>query len=323
MKLATTINYMNQEMEQIESLMHEIVNAEEQTISETSSYLLDAGGKRIRPIFVLLAAQFGAGKNDRILNVAVTLEMIHMASLVHDDVIDNADTRRGQATVNYKWDNSTAMYTGDYLFARTIELLNGPNEVALHQVLSNTIYQVCIGEISQIRDKYDLNQRKIEYFKRIRRKTALLISTSTQLGAIAAETSDQTVKHLKRYGYYIGMSYQIIDDILDFTSDEKTLGKPVGSDLRSGNLTLPTILALEEDETIKDKVSSFFENPDETEVNLTQLIEDIKHSKAIEASFQCSQSYLRKALKELEYLPDIRAKRSLQKIAAYLGKRKF
>ncbi|MDV2580829.1 polyprenyl synthetase family protein [Alkalibacillus haloalkaliphilus] len=321
MKLATTIKYMNDDINEIENKMKQITGKEHSMISTASNHLLQAGGKRIRPIFVLLSSQFGQSDTKQAINVAVALELIHMASLVHDDVIDFADTRRGHPTVNYKWDNLTAMYTGDFLFARTLELVKGQNEQQIHDVLSDTIHQVCIGEIEQLRDKYDIDQSLFNYFRRIKRKTALLIATSTRLGAIAANSEPEVVERLGLYGYYIGMSYQIIDDILDFTSNEKDLGKPVGSDLLNGNLTLPTILAFN-DKTIYNHVEQFFNNPkDITKAELA--IEQIRESNAIEESFQYSQTYLRKALQQLDDLPNTKPKRTLQKIAGYLGKRKF
>ncbi|WP_411953328.1 polyprenyl synthetase family protein [Alkalibacillus sp. S2W] len=321
MKLATAINYMNDDITEIENRMKQITGEEHSLISTASSHLLQAGGKRIRPIFVLLSSQFGEADHDQVRNVSVALELIHMASLVHDDVIDVASTRRGHETINAKWDNLTAMYTGDFLFARTLELVRGRNEIAIHQVLADTIYQVCVGEIEQIRDKYTYDQSLFNYFRRIKRKTALLIATSTKLGAIAANCSDETIERLTLYGYYIGMSYQIIDDILDFTSTEKELGKPVGSDLLSGNLTLPTILACQ-NEMIAEQVQQFFKDPNNQEY-AEQAIQAIKKSDAIEDAFQYSQAYLRKALHQLDALPDIKAKRTLQKVAGYLGKRKF
>ncbi|WP_017185984.1 polyprenyl synthetase family protein [Alkalibacillus haloalkaliphilus] len=321
MKLATTIKYMNDDINEIENKMKQITGKEHSMISTASNHLLQAGGKRIRPIFVLLSSQFGQSDTKQAINVAVALELIHMASLVHDDVIDFADTRRGHPTVNYKWDNLTAMYTGDFLFARTLELVKGQNEQQIHDVLSDTIHQVCIGEIEQLRDKYDIDQSLFNYFRRIKRKTALLIATSTRLGAIAANSEPEVVERLGLYGYYIGMSYQIIDDILDFTSNEKDLGKPVGSDLLNGNLTLPTILAFN-NKTIYDQVEQFFNDPSDI-TKADQAIEQIKKSDAIEESFQYSQTYLRKALQQLDDLPNTKPKRTLQKIAGYLGKRKF
>lgn len=321
MNLAMTMTQMNKEISLIEERIKEVTNTDNQMITTAANHLIDAGGKRIRPIFVLLSSQFGQANQDEIINVAVALELIHMASLVHDDVIDFASVRRGQPTVNEKWNNGTAIYTGDFIFARTLELLKSFKNSRLHQVLSNTMHELCIGEIDQIRDKYRMNQNLLTYMRRIKRKTALLISSSTEMGALAANVDEHHVKLLKKYGYYIGMSYQIIDDILDFTSTEKELGKPVGNDLINGNLTLPALLALD-DPDIYQSIEKIFTSSKREQEEIEQLINKIKTSENIERAYQFSQAYLRKAFQVLEKLPDIEAKVTLKQIAVYLSKRK-
>ncbi len=188
-------------------------------------HTLQAGGKRIRPVFVLLAGKFGHYDIEVLKNVAVALELIHMASLVHDDVIDDADLRRGQPTVKAKWDNKIAMYTGDFVFALALELMTNIEKPLAHKILANTMVEVTVGEIQQIKDKYRFDQNFRDYFRRIKRKTALLIAASCQLGAIAADVDESIHKKLYRFGYYVGMSYQITDDILDFISTEEEAGK--------------------------------------------------------------------------------------------------
>ncbi|RPF55767.1 polyprenyl synthetase family protein [Aquisalibacillus elongatus] len=321
MKLATAFKYMNKDMQQVEKQIKQVTNTESSMIQSASNHLLSAGGKRIRPIFVLLAAKFGHGQKNQMIDVAVALELIHMASLVHDDVIDRSMVRRGKPTVNKKWNNGTAIYTGDYIFARTLELLKPFKNNRLHTVLSNTIHDLCIGEIEQIRDKFNIQQNEFTYFKRIKRKTALLIASSTQMGAIASGVEPSTERLLKQYGYHIGMSYQIMDDILDFTSTEKDLGKPVGSDLLNGHITLPTLFAME-DPTIFEAVKAYF-NEDVHELSIEEVIQTIKQSNAIEQSYNISQRYLQKAFNTLKELPDIEAKNLLEDIAEYLGQRKF
>ncbi|GEL76154.1 polyprenyl synthetase family protein [Tenuibacillus multivorans] len=322
MKLASAFKYMNKDIQQVERQIREVTNAENSMIQSASNHLLNAGGKRIRPIFVLLSSKFGDVNQDKIINVAVALELIHMASLVHDDVIDHAMVRRGKPTVNKQWDNGTAVFTGDYIFARTLELLKPFKNNRLHTVLSNTIHELCIGEIEQIRDKYDVEQSFLTYFRRIKRKTALLIASSTQMGAIAANVDRATENMLNRYGYFIGMSYQIIDDILDFTSSEKELGKPVGSDLLNGHITLPTLFALE-NSNVKQAINDFFLSDYADTQYIYDVIQTIKHSHAIERAYQVSQQYLEKALALVDGLPNIEEKRLLKQVALYLGERKF
>jgi heptaprenyl diphosphate synthase len=230
MKLKLLYSDLRPELEMIEKELERAVDSESLLLNDASLHLLQAGGKRIRPVFVLLAGKFGNYDIEVMKRVAVPLELIHMASLVHDDVIDDSEIRRGRPTVKAQWNNSVAMYTGDFILARALERIAVIESPRVHEILSKTLIEVCRGEIIQIKDKYKLDQNLRDYFRRIKRKTALLISSSCELGALVSGTDEKTAAHLRRFGYFIGMSFQIIDDILDFTSTDEELGKPAGSD---------------------------------------------------------------------------------------------
>ncbi|MBQ0139422.1 MAG: heptaprenyl diphosphate synthase component II [Kurthia sp.] len=321
MKLKMLYSGLKTEIDIIENELETALNSSSHFLNEASLHLLKAGGKRIRPVFVLLAAKFGHYDIENIKNVAVPLELIHMASLVHDDVIDNAELRRGRATVKAQFNNRIAMYNGDFIFAKALEYMTRIEQPQAHQVLSNTMVEICVGEIIQIEDKTVLEQNIRDYFRRIKRKTAVLISSSCELGAIAADASPDVVKRLKRFGYYVGMSFQIIDDILDFTATDKQLGKPAGSDLMQGNVTLPALYALE-DEAIRPLIERTLEGPI-TEQERLQLLKMIRKSSAIQRANRLSDKYLEKALHEISFLPENPVKKSLVDIANFMGKRKF
>ncbi|WP_445505574.1 heptaprenyl diphosphate synthase component II [Niallia sp. 03091] len=320
MKLKMMYSFLNSDLELIEKTLEETVNADSSLLRESSLHLLQAGGKRIRPIFVLLAGKFGHYDLSVIKKAAVSLELIHMASLVHDDVIDDADLRRGQPTIKAKWDNKVAMYTGDYIFARSLEVMSELENTAAHKVLANTIVEVCIGEIQQIKDKYRFDQNIKDYFRRIKRKTALLISASSLVGAIVSGVEEKYQKKLYQFGYYVGMSFQIIDDVLDFVATEKVLGKPAGGDLLQGNITLPVLFAME-NKALRDKIITV--NEDIEKQQLQEIIDLIKNSDAVERSLKISDLYLEKALKSIESLPNNKSKNALIQIAKYIGKRKY
>ncbi|KKI88791.1 heptaprenyl diphosphate synthase [Bacillus sp. SA1-12] len=320
MKFKALYSFLNTDLSIIEQELEKTAISHHPLLREANLELLQAGGKRIRPVFVLLSSMFGNYDIQRVKYVAVALETIHMASLVHDDVIDDAELRRGKPTVKSKWDNRIAMYTGDYLLARSLEVITNIDDPLAHQILSRTIVEVCLGEIEQIKDKYRYDQSLRTYLKRIKRKTALLIAVSCQLGAISTGASEEIHKKLFWFGYYVGMSFQITDDILDFTSTEKELGKPVGSDLLQGNITLPVLFALQ-DPSMKVEIEKITNEtrPDEIQTLLKRILE----SDVIERSAGVSDQYLQKAFEVIESLPKNRARSTLYSIAKYIGKRKF
>ncbi|MDX8364851.1 heptaprenyl diphosphate synthase component II [Cytobacillus sp. IB215665] len=320
MKLKMMYSFLNTDINIVEKELEKSIKSEHPLLSQASLHLLQAGGKRIRPVFVLLGGKFGDYQIDQIKYVAMSLELIHMASLVHDDVIDDSTLRRGKQTIKAKWDNRIAMYTGDYIFARSLELMSNVENIYAQQILSKAIVEVCVGEIEQIKDKYNFHQDLRTYLRRIKRKTALLIAVSCQLGAVAANADDDICESLFWFGYYVGMSYQITDDVLDFTETEAQLGKPSGSDLQQGNVTLPALFAMENQDIYNEIINI---NPKTTKEEMNHIISLIKQSGAIERSIEISDKYLQKALVVLESLPSGKAKTALYNIAKYIGKRKI
>ncbi|GEN53914.1 heptaprenyl diphosphate synthase component II [Halobacillus faecis] len=322
MKLAMIYSFLKNDLAVIEEAVNDTIQSDNPVLREASSQLLQAGGKRIRPVFVLLGGKFGNYDIERMKAVAVSLELIHTASLVHDDVIDEAELRRGEPTIKSRWDNRIAMYTGDYIFARSLENLSVLENPRAHQILAGTMVELCLGEIEQIRDKYNIEQNLRTYLRRIKRKTALLIAASCRLGAIAANADPAQERALYQYGYYVGMSYQIIDDVLDFTASEKELGKPAGSDLFQGNITLPVLFSMENHEFKRELDLVFQQKEDLTADQLQPLIENVQSNGSIERSLQLSDRYLKKAYEALDKLPANRAKQTLKGIAKYIGKRR-
>ncbi|MFC4354573.1 polyprenyl synthetase family protein [Chryseomicrobium palamuruense] len=321
LKLKALYADLKPELDIVETELAQVVLSDSALLTDAALHLLQAGGKRIRPVFVLLSAKFGDFTIERIKHVAVPVELIHMASLVHDDVIDDADTRRGRPTVKAEWNNRMAMYAGDFLFSKAIASLSHIDNSYAHELLSDTMVELCLGEIEQVEDKrsYDLSVK--DYLKRIRRKTALLISVSCELGALAASVPDKQRVHLRNFGYYVGMSFQIVDDILDIVSTDESLGKPAGSDLLLGNITLPVVLAREEPGVCRliEKVRL----GDTSESTRKELLQELRSSEGLAKAKRISNLYLEKAMEELKSLPKSSAKRSLQNIALFMSKRKF
>lgn len=323
MNLQTIYRGLKKDLQEIEASLFDSLQTNHPDLKKASSHLLHAGGKRIRPVFVLLAGKFGEYSFPRLKSIAVALELIHMATLVHDDVIDDAATRRGKPTVKKKWDNRIAMLAGDYIFACAQRELCQFQDAKVHDLLSKAMVEMCRGEIEQIRDLYRDELTLQRYLLRIKRKTALLIMVSCQLGAVVSHTNIQSQRYLKAYGYYVGMAFQMIDDVLDFTGTEKVMGKPAGSDLKHGNVTLPVIYALNHSsEENKDIIKEYLHSKG-TADNLPEVLEIIQTSGGIEYTKELAQRYLQKSLLVLKKLPSSKERTSLQKIAEFIVKRTY
>jgi len=324
MKLMELYTTMKKDVQFIENQLESEIRCDHELLSEASLHLFKAGGKRLRPVFVLLSGKFGTYDLEQLKYVAVPLEMIHMATLVHDDVIDDANTRRGQLTVKSKWDNKIAMYTGDYLYAKALTIVTQLHNPKIHQILSKAIVQMCIGELEQLRDFFNTNQSIRNYLLRIRRKTALLIAISCELGAVASGASEKISAALYRFGYNVGMAFQIRDDLLDLCGTEKQIGKPPGSDMRQGNITLPVLLALQEDKLREPLLSEIAEiQRQEGNYDASTAIRMIRGSQGLELAEQMADRYIAKALRALEGLPNSKAKKNLTDIAHFVAKRSY
>jgi len=324
MKLLEIYAKMKGDINKIENELERVVTDEQPLLSDAALHLLKAGGKRIRPVFVLLGGKFGTYNLDELKKVAVTLELIHMASLVHDDVIDDANTRRGQLTVKSKWDNRIAMYTGDYIHGQALTQIAQIKNPVVHQMLSKALVEMCIGEMEQIRDFFNTDQSIRNYLLRIRRKTALLLAISTQLGGIVAGCTPAQYNALYRYGYNVGMAFQIRDDLLDLFGTEKQIGKPPGSDIRQGNITLPVILALQ-DAAVRDPLLSEIKriHHDGDGADTSKAITYIRNSEGSQLADELANRYIEKALAVLEQLPANSARKNLAEIAHFVGKRNY
>lgn len=321
MKLVDIYFQLKNDVAYIEQELADAIDTKLNDLYQSSTQLLKAGGKRIRPVFVLLGGKLGDYDLKRLKSVAVPLELIHMATLVHDDVVDNSDKRRGGETVRAKWDNRVAMYTGDYILGRALSVATELDNPLIHQILSKAILEMCKGEIEQVRDLNNWQQGFRTYLRRIKRKTALLIAISCQLGALASNAPEELVRRMYRYGYDVGMAFQITDDILDFTGTDKQLGKPAGSDLRQGNITLPALYCAShgpEKERLQEwiRFGTLQDNVDEA-IALIRKSEGISFAQAL------AERYLDRACATLAILPESPTKKSLLEIAQFIGNRKF
>ncbi|KPV44882.1 hypothetical protein AN477_05230 [Alicyclobacillus ferrooxydans] len=310
------------DLQEIDNILGTSMESENALLAGSSRQLLAAGGKRIRPLFALLCSELGKmSEKQSVHRLAASVELVHMASLVHDDVIDDATVRRGHPTVRAQYGNRPAMYTGDFLFARAIRLLSSLSNMSLHVEMSNAIVRMTEGEIDQIRDFYDLGQPLKKYLRRIERKTALLISVSCSLGAVVGGAPAAAVKAARRFGYFTGMAFQVIDDILDFSGTESLVGKPVGNDLWQGNITYPALYTAQctaQGAQLRNLVS-----PTMTRDDLNAAVALVRESGALEQANQLASRYLDKALVILRGLDESSTRRSLEVVARFVNQRMF
>lgn len=287
---------IKEDLAAFEIALSEAVDSPVEIITEIGNHLVAAGGKRLRPAIYFLAGRCSNSFDlKRAMPLGVALEMIHMASLVHDDVIDSADTRRGSATANAKWGNQLSILAGDYIFAKAFALVlaNGYSDHVKLQ-LSNLLCDLSAGELIQNKEIYNASCDTDEYYERIARKTANFLAISCQLGAEVAGLSEEDVDALYEYGLAIGMAFQLTDDLLDFTGDEKRIGKPAGNDILQGIVTLPAIRALEVSPD-RDELRSIVTNRQMTREQLDRALEIVRASDGISFTRSKVSEYLEKA----------------------------
>lgn len=311
------LNYSNDLLEMRKKLFEFITDTKNPTNQVIYDYFQNEG-KAIRPLLTFIFSRLGNyKKNDaKLKSVAALVELIHTTSLIHDDIIDNAKTRRGKKTLNHLYGDKQSLFIGDFLFATVLNESSKIENDTFHKYLAYTLKELCKGEIIQYKDLYNINTRKIDYLKKIKRKTAILIAFACLSGAVVVEASKEDIRAAYKFGYYLGMSYQIMDDYLDFTSIAENFGKDIGQDLANGNITLATILKIKKD---KEKFLNY-KNLSLSEKKV--LIEEIKNDQAIlEEVLNLSHKYLLKAKNEIVSL-DEQIKNDLFAVIEQLAMRK-
>lgn len=244
-------------LKEVDAELERLVNVDDAFVRECALNTIRAGGKRLRPIFVILSAQYFGVKNEDIVKFASIMELVHTASLIHDDVNDNSDLRRGRPTINATYDNNVAVHIGVYILIEALKkVYEVPHTKELLQILTHTAVEMARGEVAQLASMFDTEQTIESYNYRIERKTALLIAICCQTGAILSDALPEEVDAFYRFGHHLGMAFQIKDDMLDLLPADDKIGKPIGHDLESGLINLPTILLLQKDFPEKAEIVS-------------------------------------------------------------------
>ena len=302
---------MKSELDLMNKILVDRLDSNVDLISQMSQYIINSGGKRIRPLLLLICAKATEYDGDYHYSMAVVIELIHTATLLHDDVVDQSATRRGQETANELWGNAPSVLVGDFLYSRAFEIMVEPNSMEIMRILSKATNQISEGEVLQLLNIKNANVTQAEYFKVIERKTACLFKAACQIAGILSSADQKVINAMGSFGMHLGNAFQIIDDTLDYESDSNIIGKEIGDDLSEGKVTLPMIYALEKTKKAENKIlKDAIKNADASHID--QIVEILLNVDAFQYSRDIAKIQSNRALESIDYLPDSKYKTALK-----------
>lgn len=291
--------YTKQELTEVNNLILSSLSKRDQYIQTIGHYLISAGGKRLRPTFTILTSKLFNYKGDKHIYVAAAVELIHTATLLHDDVVDQSTVRRGKTTVNYNWNNKYAVLIGDFLFSQAFKMMVSTDSIEVLNILSQASSIISEGEVKQVSNIGKINITKKEYYDVIKGKTAELFAAACEAGAVIAQQDSSTCKKLYNVGLNSGIAFQIIDDLLDYIAKEKVLGKRIGDDFYEKKITLPIIILYQKAiEADKLQLDIIFEQP--TTENFEILLELVKKYNIISLVKKEALFYINQAMEIIQ-----------------------
>ena len=321
MSIAAIYEPVQQGMVDVEERLKAVGRSDLPWMAEPMSYILESGGKRVRPALTLLAGRAFHYDLNSLLPMAVAVELFHTATLVHDDAVDESQLRRGRPTVNSLWGKSVALLVGDYLFARSAQMVCQTGNIRVMELFAQALVDISSGQLKQFMGAFDWRQSRDDYYEQIRSKTASLFALAAESGAILGGAPEDAVGALRDYGNNLGMAFQRVDDILDFVGDEAELGKPVGSDLLQGTPTLPLILLVErhrDDSFLKE----IWERDGEQE-GVRRVVGMVRDSSIVDECYGIAAEFSDTAHRALERLPQEGSRRALCELAHYMLERRI
>jgi len=304
------------DLQEVETLLNAQADNAQPDLKAALEHLISSGGKRIRPAVGLLTGKMLNGDRDKLISLGAAVEMLHTATLVHDDLIDGALLRRGMPTLNARWSPAATILTGDFMFARAAKLAAETDTLPLMKLFAETLAVIVNGELTQLFASRGVISRD-NYNRRIYAKTASLFEMSTRAAAMVSPVDEDIVEAMRQYGYNLGMAFQIVDDILDFTGEQETVGKPVGSDLLQGLVTLPAIYYAEAHPTDPDVLCLTGGCYTEQE-RMERLVQSIRGSSASMRSMNEAKVFIEKAMQILKTLPGGEERQALEELANYI-----
>jgi octaprenyl-diphosphate synthase len=319
--------HLETELSQLNARLRSTLDSEVVLIRSIADYIVSAGGKRLRPILVFLTAQaLGADpKASRVVDLAAAIELIHTATLLHDDVVDESDLRRGRPTANAEFGNAASVLVGDFLYSRAFQVMVSTGDMRVLEIMAEATNRIAEGEVMQLMALGNLDLTEAQYMDVIEAKTAKLFEAAGALGAIATNAADaQTIQMMAEFSRRLGVAFQIADDVLDYRGDAESLGKSLGDDLAEGKLTLPIIIAL--DRGTADTKAMLRQIIAENRVEhhherLPEVLAALESCGALDASMKRAQEQATTAAEQIAHLPDTEAKNWLLELCAYAVKR--
>lgn len=294
---------MQADLAKTDEILIDRLNSDVALINQMSHYIISSGGKRLRPLLLLLCARATSYQGEHHHAMAVVIELIHTATLLHDDVVDESTTRRGQETANELWGNAPSVLVGDFLYSRAFEIMVEPDSMAIMRLLSEATNNIAQGEVLQLLNIKNADVTQEQYFAVIKRKTACLFEAACKIGGMLSNSSSKTIEALGQFGLHLGNAFQIIDDVLDYESDSETMGKEVGDDLAEGKTTLPMIYALEQTSGAEhDLLKNAIEYADTSHID--DIIAILVRVKAFDFTRNVAESESQQAMNALNTLPE-------------------
>ncbi|MDP4238685.1 MAG: polyprenyl synthetase family protein [Bacteroidota bacterium] len=311
------------EMQMFEKIFAESLNTDNPLLLSVNDYVLQKSGKQLRPMLVLLTAKMCGAVNQSTITGALSLELLHTASLIHDDVVDDTLERRGKPSVNARWTNKIAVLSGDYILSKSLACATQTDNLAILKSIANIGMHLSDGELLQLVNSRFSETAEENYFTIIRKKTALLFSTCAEVGGLSVNADEDSLNRLRKFGEYLGLCFQIKDDIFDY-SENIQIGKPTGNDIRDGKVTLPLIYALQNAaQAEREKVLSIIDNKQFTSGNIQYITRFTYENGGLDYAQARMESFKNQAIQELNSFADSEVKESLIKCAEYTASRKL
>jgi octaprenyl-diphosphate synthase len=302
--LSQIFESIRRDLESVDREFGRQVESQVDLIPKIGRYIQTSGGKRMRPAVLLMASRLAGYQGDRAVLFAASIEFIHTATLVHDDIIDDSELRRGRLAVHSRWGNDITVLLGDYLYIKSMALALTYDTLDIVRVLCDVTLKMIEGELYQLTKNGDADINEEEHFDIIRRKTAYLFGGCSQIGGMLGKVSKEREQALQEYGFNLGIAFQIVDDLLDYTGDSHALGKPIGADLREGKMTLPLIHLLQQDEEVGERiVRDIIASRTATEAQWNELLRILKQHRSIDYANRRASEYAERAKKPLYVFP--------------------